>query len=63
MGLLAGAVALVLLAVNDRHAATGVFGVFLVAASAWVINFVALVALLAWRAMHDDSEKPTTPPR
>lgn len=61
---LACAISLVLLAVGDQNGASGVWGVFLVAASAWIIDFVSLVALLAWRAMtEDDSTKPRDPPR
>ncbi len=51
---LAGAITLVLCAVGDRSGTVGVWGVFLVAAVAWIVNFVGLVALLAWRAMHED---------
>lgn len=61
IGLLACAIALVLLAVGDRSGATGVWGVFLVTASAWVINFVAIVGLLAWRAMQE-SNPDNSPP-
>ncbi|GDY06759.1 hypothetical protein LBMAG52_02450 [Planctomycetia bacterium] len=60
VGLLACAVLLVLLAVGDSNGATGVWGVFLVAASAWVINFVSLVALLAWRAMQETNSDNTS---
>lgn len=59
VGLLSCAVLLVLLAVGDSNGATGVWGVFLVSASAWVINFVSLVALLAWRAMQDTNSDNT----
>ena len=45
---------LVLSAVGDRNGGASVWGVFLVAAVAWIVNFVGLVALLAWRAMHDE---------
>lgn len=61
VGLLACAISLVLLAVGDRSGASGVWGVFLVSASAWVINFVSLVALLAWRAMQESSPDNTSP--
>jgi hypothetical protein len=64
VALLACAISLVLQAVGDRPGASGVWGVFLVAASAWLINFVSLVALLAWRAIsEDDPDKPRLPPR
>lgn len=64
VGLLACAVLLVLLAVGDRNGATGVWGVFLVLASAWVINFVSLVALLSWRTMQEpNSDTDKTSPR
>ena len=53
--LLACLIMLVLHAVGDRTGAIGVWGVFLVAIVTWVVNFVGLVALLAWRAMHDDN--------
>ncbi len=53
VGLLACAVTLVLISVGDRAGAKGVWGVFLVAAVAWVINFVALVAMLAWRVISE----------
>lgn len=59
--LLASAIGLALLAVGDRSGATGVWGIVLVAASAWVIDFVSLVGLLAWRAMHD-SDSCSQPP-
>lgn len=61
VGLLACAITLVLLAVGDRSGATGVWGVFLVSASAWVINFVSLVALLAWRAMQESNPDNPSP--
>ena len=51
VSLLACAITLVLRAVGDRSGAAGVLGVFFVAASAWVLNFVTLVALLAWRTI------------
>ncbi len=51
--LLALAVMLVLVAVGDRSGSGGVWGVFLVSAVAWTINFVTLVALLAWRTMQE----------
>jgi uncharacterized membrane protein len=54
VGLLACAVTLVLIAVGDQAGTQGVWGVFLVAAVAWVINFVALVAMLAWRVISED---------
>lgn len=60
VGLLACAISLVLLAVGDRNGASGVWGVFLVSASAWVINFVSLVALLAWRAMQETNSDNTS---
>ena len=64
VGLLACTISLVLQAVGDRGGATGVWGVFLVAASAWVIDFVALVALLAWQAMQSaDADANHEPPR
>lgn len=64
VALLACAIALVLRAVGDKTGSAGVWGVFLVAASAWVIDFVSLVALLAWRAMSDDDPgQPHEPPR
>ena len=64
VALLAGVISLVLQAVQDSYGASGVWGVFLVAASAWVINFVSLVAVLAWRAMQsDDPDQPREPPR
>lgn len=56
--LLASAIALVLQAVGDRNGAIGVYGVLLVAASAWMVNFVVLVALLAWRAIHEANSDP-----
>lgn len=61
VGLLACAISLVLLAVGDRSGASGVWGVFLVSATAWVINFVSLVALLAWRAMQDSNSDNSAP--
>ena len=61
VGLLACVIAVVLRAVGDGTGASGVWGVFLVAASAWVINFVSLVALLAWRAMQDTDSDNTSP--
>ena len=64
VGLLACAISLVLLAVGDANGASGVWGVFLVSASAWVINFVSLVALLAWRVMQEpNSDTDKTSPR
>lgn len=60
VGLLACAITLVLLAVGDRSGAIGVWGVFLVSASAWVINFVSIVALLAWRAMQESNSDNTS---
>ncbi|MFM9959662.1 MAG: hypothetical protein ACKV2Q_00345 [Planctomycetaceae bacterium] len=64
VALLACVIVLVLQAVGDRHGAAGVWGVFLVAASAWIIDFVSLVALLAWRAISDDDpSQPNGPPR
>ena len=54
VGLLACAVTLVLIAVKDQAGTHGVWGVFLVAAVAWLINFVALVAMLAWRVISED---------
>ncbi len=60
--LLACAILLVLRAVGDVGGASGVLGVFLVAASAWIINFISLVALLAWRAIQDE-DAPREPPR
>lgn len=60
VGLLACAISLVLQAVGDRNGASGVWGVFLVSASAWVINFVSLVALLAWRAMQETNTDNTS---
>ena len=60
VGLLVCAVLLVLLAVGDSNGASGVWGVFLVSASAWVINFVSLVALLAWRAMQESTPDNTS---
>ncbi len=59
VALLACAISLVLLAVGDNNGASGVWGVFLVAASAWVINFVSLVALLAWRVIHEPPSDTT----
>ena len=61
VGLLACVISLVLQAVGDRNGASGVWGVFLVAASAWVINFVSLVALLAWRVIHESQTDNTSP--
>ena len=61
VGLLACVISLVLHAVGDSSGASGVWGVFLVAASAWVMNFVSLVALLAWRMMHDTNSDNTSP--
>lgn len=58
VALLACAISLVLRAVGDEGGASGVWGVFLVAASAWVIDFVSLVALLAWRAMQETDSTP-----
>lgn len=60
VGLLACAISLVLQAVGDRNGASGVWGVFLVSTSAWVINFVSLVALLAWRAMQETNSDNTS---
>ncbi len=60
VGLLACAISLVLHAVGDSSGASGVWGVFLVAASAWVMNVVSLVALLAWRVMHDTNPDNTS---
>ena len=60
VGLLACAISLILLAVGDSNGATGVWGVFLVSASAWVINFVAIVAVLAWRAMHETKSEDSS---
>ena len=62
VALLACAISLVLRAVGDDGGASGVWGVFLVAASAWVIDFISLVALLAWRAIQED-DAPCEPPR
>lgn len=59
IALLACAISLVLLAVGDSNGASGVWGVFLVAASAWVINFVSLVALLAWRVIQETPSDTT----
>ena len=61
VALLACVISLVLQAVGDSNGAFGVWGVFLVAASAWVINFVSLVALLAWRVIHESQTDNTTP--
>ncbi len=61
VGLLACAVALVLSAVGDHAWTQGVWGVFLVAAVAWVINFVALVAMLAWRVISEDDSSANGP--
>ena len=61
VALLACVISLVLQAVCDSNGAFGVWGVFLVAASAWVINFVTLVALLAWRVTHEPPTDNTTP--
>ena len=63
VSLLASVIALVLRAVGDKTGSAGVWGVFLVAASAWVIGFVSLVAMLAWRVMtEDDSNQPRETP-
>lgn len=61
VSLLACVVGLALQAVGDGGGASSVFGVFMVAASAWIINFVSLVALLAWRVMQESSSDHTTP--
>lgn len=58
VGLLACAIALVLRAVGDTNGANGVWGVFLVAAVAWVFNFVALVGVLAWRVVREEQCGP-----
>lgn len=60
VSLLACVISLILLAVGDQNGSSGVWGVFLVAASAWVINFVSLVALLAWRVVHDTNSDNTS---
>ena len=61
--LLSCAIGLVLLAVGDDRGASGVWGVALVAGSAWVLNFIAVVALLAWRTMHEpDADRKDHPP-
>ena len=62
VALLACVISLVLQAVGDDRGASGVWGVFLVAACAWVIDFISLVALLAWRAIQEDGT-PLEPPR
>ena len=54
VGLLACVIALVLRAVGDQNGANGVWGVFLVAAVAWFVNFVALVGMLAWRVVREE---------
>ena len=54
---LACVLTLVLHTVGDRNGGSGVWGVFLVAAVAWIVNFVGLVALLAWRAMQEEDSK------
>lgn len=62
VALLACVISLILRAVGDDSGASGVWGVFLVAASAWVIDFVALVALLAWQAMQETDSNSTPKP-
>jgi hypothetical protein len=62
VALLACGISLVLRAVGDDSGASGVWGVFLVATCAWGIDFIALVALLAWRAIQED-DIPREPPR
>ena len=44
----------VLVALGDRSAAAGVWGVLAVTLVGWLFNFVTLVGLLAWQAMHGD---------
>ena len=43
----------VLLALGDRSATAGVWGVFAVTLVAWSVNFITLVGLLAWQGMHN----------
>ena len=62
VALLACAISLILRAVNDNAGASGVWGVFLVAACAWVIDLISLVALLAWRAMQETDSNSTPNP-
>lgn len=56
VALLSLTVALVLRAVGDHTGFGGVWGVFLVSALAWTVNFVTLVALLAWRTIQESPD-------
>lgn len=57
VSLVAFVTAVILQAVGGRHEATGVWGVFLVAAVVWILNFVTLVALLAWRVLQETNSR------
>jgi hypothetical protein len=59
VALLAFAIALVLRAVGDNSGASGIWGVCLVAVVAWAINFISLVALLAWRVIQEKDSDST----
>ncbi len=56
VSLLALLTAAILMSLGDRSAATGVWGVLAVTLVAWLFNFITLVSLLAWQAMHGDDK-------
>jgi hypothetical protein len=63
VSLLALLITLTLQSVGDTTGAAAVWGVFLVSASAWIIDVVAVIALLAWRTMQESDEPPGGTPR
>ena len=48
--------AAVLLALGDRSAAAGVWGVLAVTSVGWFFYFITLIGLLSWQAMHGDDK-------